>query len=533
MKRPPQGLSPDLAAWLELYRLRTGRAPRILHIGNIANNGYNNAKLLNRAGFDCDTLCYNYYHIMGCPEWEDADYTGDIRSDNYPTWQGVDLRGFERPRWFAQGPFRACMDYLIARCEGQSEQVEQLWHDLTTQREETCALLRGDASPPTRMEKFLKLSGKAIRKFWKLPYILAQRTPLGRKLYWAVVGGTFRKRVLELCEQFAAVFPNRPDKLEPKELQDYGSQHARWAELIRHYDLITGYATDGIYPMLVGKVPYVAYEHGTIRNIPFEPTTQGRLCALTYRLANVAFITNCDNNVAATRLGIPNYKWVPHPINEDEHPTTEPERVRMEIREKLQADFVLFHPSRHHWSPLRNTDWDKGNDILIEGFARFVREVNPRAGAVFVEWGLTLAESKALIAKLGIEKNILWINPQPTPRMNAYIQAANVLADQFCIGTFGGIMPKGLLFGTPNLIYLDEAVHKWCLPEFPPILNTRTPGDVFAALRRLYEEPAYAKQISESGIEWYARHHSSQVVADAFAMAVRDATAGGAMEIRK
>ena len=533
VKRPPQGLSTDLAAWVELFRLRTGRAPRILHIGNIANNGYNNAKLLNRAGFDCDTLCYDYYHIMSCPEWEDADYTGDIRSDNYPSWQCVDLRGFERPRWFAQGPAQLCMKYLIARREGKAPEADKLWNELVSQRETTCARLRGDIPPPTRMERFLVLSGKAIRKFWKLPYILAQRTPIGRKLYWALAGRTFRKRVRELCEQFSVLFPDRPDKLRPIELQDFGFQHALWVELIGHYDVVVGYATDGIYPLLAGNVPYVAFEHGTIRNIPFQPTLQGRLCALTYCQSDVAFITNCDNNIAAEKLKIPNYKWVPHPINEDEHPTTRPDQVRAELRERLKSDFVLFHPSRHHWSPSRNTDWDKGNDILIEGFARFVREVNPRAGAVFVEWGLTLAESKALIAKNGIEKNILWIQPQPTPRMNAYIQAADVLADQFCIGTFGGIMPKGLLFGTPNLIYLDEAVHKWCLPEFPPILNTRTPDDVFAALKRLYEEPGYAKQISDSGIEWYAKHHSSQVVADAFAEAVRDTTSGGPTEIPK
>lgn len=526
MKKPPQGLSADLAAWLELFRQQKGRSPRLLHIGNIANNGYNNAKLLNRAGFDCDTLCYDYYHIMSCPEWEDADYTGDIRSDNYPSWKAVDLRGFVRPRWFVQGPSRTCIDYLLARRNGNPAEADRLWKELDDQREATCALLRGDVPPPTRLQRTMKLAGKAIRKFWKLPYILAQRTPLGRKIFWAITGGAYRQRARELCQRFAEVFPDRPDRLELSELQDLGFFYTRWLELMSHYDLIVGYATDGVYPMLAGRVPYVAFEHGTIRNIPFQPTTQGRLCALTYYQANVSFITNCDNNIAAEKLKLPNYKWVPHPINEDAHPTTEPERVRQEIREKLQSDFVVFHPSRHHWSAARNTDWDKGNDILIEGFARFVREVNPRAGAVFVNWGLTLADSKALIAKLGIEKNILWISPQPTPRMNAYIQASDALADQFCIGTFGGIMPKGLLFGTPNLIYLDEAVHQWCLPEFPPILNTRTPDEVFNGLKRLYEEPEFARQIAESGIEWYARHHSSQVVADAFLMAVRDANNG-------
>ena len=63
------------------------------------------------------------------------------------------------------------------------------------------------------------------------------------------------------------------------EFRDYAATFPRWAKLFAHYDLVCGYATDGMYPMLVGGVPYVAFEHGTIRNIPFEPTPQGRLCA--------------------------------------------------------------------------------------------------------------------------------------------------------------------------------------------------------------------------------------------------------------
>src|SRR5437868_6624289 len=65
---------PDACEWLQEYVARHGRRPRVLHIGNLANNAYYNAKLLNRAGFDCDVLCCDTYHIMSCPEWEDADF---------------------------------------------------------------------------------------------------------------------------------------------------------------------------------------------------------------------------------------------------------------------------------------------------------------------------------------------------------------------------------------------------------------------------------------------------------------------------
>ena len=72
-------VSPEHMQWLGEFEKRHGRKPRVLHIGNIANNAYVNAKILNKAGLDCDVMCYDYYHIMGCPEWEDADIEGEIK----------------------------------------------------------------------------------------------------------------------------------------------------------------------------------------------------------------------------------------------------------------------------------------------------------------------------------------------------------------------------------------------------------------------------------------------------------------------
>ena len=105
------------------------RAPRILHVGNIANNGYLNATLLNRAGFDCDVVCYDQYHIMSYPEWE-QDFEGDLGDHYRPDWTNVIRRGGRRPRWFAQGPRHLCIEYLIARRTGRWLRAYRLWHEL-------------------------------------------------------------------------------------------------------------------------------------------------------------------------------------------------------------------------------------------------------------------------------------------------------------------------------------------------------------------------------------------------------------------
>src|SRR3989338_3035343 len=77
---------------------------KILHVGNIANNAYLNSKFLRETGIKSDVLCYDYYHIMGAPEWEDAEIKGDWGNDFDPDWSKVDLNNFRRPEWFFQGP---------------------------------------------------------------------------------------------------------------------------------------------------------------------------------------------------------------------------------------------------------------------------------------------------------------------------------------------------------------------------------------------------------------------------------------------
>ena len=80
-------------------------------IGNIANNAYLNGKILNEAGIDCYACSIGYKHIMGCPEWEDADFSEQVDQLN-PNWDAIELKGFVRPHWFISGELPDCMEKL-------------------------------------------------------------------------------------------------------------------------------------------------------------------------------------------------------------------------------------------------------------------------------------------------------------------------------------------------------------------------------------------------------------------------------------
>ena len=329
--------------WPAQFERLHGRRLRVLHIGNVANNAYLNAKILNEQGVDCDVVCADYYHIMACPEWEDADFAGNFGDQFFPDWEAVDVRGFRRPRWFAQGPMRCCIAYLSAKRRGRRLAARIYWTYLRARRWYTCSpRLHGVRSTVNAVRAgWLGRVARRLRRgaAWAacLAAAIARRARRAdtecredsglstqyavhstqyavHRTQYAVLGrtpdvtpmgegtnGSFPRRIRELVAEFADVFPERADRLTSADLVRNRTACLWWTRLLRHYDVVVGYAVEGKWPLLAGARPYFAYEHGTIRNIPFEDNEQGRVCAITYRLADGVFITT----VSYTHLTLP------------------------------------------------------------------------------------------------------------------------------------------------------------------------------------------------------------------------------------
>lgn len=551
--------------FISRFQSRYGRSPRILHIGNIANNAYLNAKYLNEAGFDCDVICYDYYHIMGCPEWEDARFEARGLDHFQPNWTAVDLGGFERPKWFAQGPQKICIDYLIAKRRNQGKKQAALWEELSwankTVKRTRCLpsesvlyrlFLRHKLRVSTIFNMVVRRHDALSAVFRKLRKIAKQRdilSALAINIATPIIltGVAFvrltGKGALKIYEQFSpeqeiyqfddAVerrvsaftkkFMARADKMVADDFSPYAGAINDWKRLFEHYDLVLGYATDGVYPMLA-EMPYIAYEHGTIRNIPFENSAQGRICAAVYAFAEQVFITNCDNMNAARKLDLRQYSFIPHPVNEA---MREPSVVASpSVKKNINnvVEFLVFHPARHSWSSERHPDWEKGNDLIIQGFAEFVSRVDvstfPRL--LLVEWGGAVNESKALIKALGIENHIEWIDPLPHQALVEHIRHADAVIDQISVGAFGSLLAKSLMCGKPSLCWIEESVHKECFPEMPPIVNVKNASDVAQALLTLSQDHAYRESVAVESRNWYAKYHSKEVVVDRAAGAFAD-----------
>ncbi len=602
----------DWQRWVKQFEASRGRKARILHIGNVANNGYNNAKVLVEAGFDCDALCYDYYHIMGCPEWEDADFSGMVEDHFTPNWREVDLRGFRRQRWFAQGPRYWAIAYLLARRNGRARSASILWRVLSFQQwlisKRRTRWLQGcrsfarfcarqyerarAAKPKTRellekgvastLDRITRLAARVARFYrrpramvlwhvrrvrhvaqagwswglqvglgWPWPFSTIWRVllhllmtpvlvlallallacipvvlldaiarkigrrvrrslarpissavprPLPRPLslsfrmsrawsgvkhgIFAMFTGVdprdldtpafeaeFQSRCAELIADFDRRFPDRPDRLVMLDMLPYRSVLPLWKELFSRYDLVEAYATDPILAMLTGYKPCVAYEHGTIRDIPFADNPTARLTALAYARCDAVVITNPDCREAADRLGVKKFVPIPHLIDRkyydpgiaDDGPL--PPEV---------CPPYIFSPARH--------DWDiKGTDILIRSFAAIAREY-PDLQLVTPSWGMDVHRSRELIAQLGLNERVAMIEPLNIHNLIRVTRGARALVDQFRFGVFGGIGPTALAVGTPLITHLDHDKSDWCM-EPPPYFQAHDVATCTQALR--------------------------------------------------
>jgi glycosyltransferase involved in cell wall biosynthesis len=423
---------------------------RVLHVGNIANNAYLNAKLLRRAGVEADALC-DEWRIFCQPEWEEAELEGVFSADERLD-AGAAAGRWTKPNWVLRP---------------QSSEADSPRTQLLKQR----LLLVKELPALTRRRQELRSAYAPLRPL--LGHDLGV-LDLSRVSTW--------KRSLE---------------------RQVGSLRALFSE----YDVVQ---LNGAYPAFIPlglpRIPYVAFEHGTMRELPFEDTGRGRLLALGYRMSPKVLITNADVIEQARLLGVEDRCiFTPHPLDEEKY-TPGPSKLRAEV-EQDGFDFVLLCPSRHDWHV-------KGLDRLLRAFAELVRSRRPRSILLLFDWGQEVGRSRELVQQLGIEPNVRWSQPLPKLRLIDAYRAADIVLDQFLIGTFGAVAPEAMACGRPVVMAFDPALHAWCFPTLPPIVNARTPEQIYRELTRLAGDEQRRLALGKAGREWVERHYGWRVAVD-------------------
>ena len=697
-------------AWLDGFERAEGRPLRVLHLGNIANNGYQNSKIMRRAGIDADCVAYDYYHVMGTAEWEDAAFTGDVGDSFHPDWWRVRMSGFTRPRWFIQGPKPLCIDYLHALNQarplrGEAKAIvreaarapDDAWDDLeiathyenyqrSARRARSAHPLRWlsrnrralafrlfllrwfAAHPEAAKRRFasqidrisyvlgivlavlsfpLVVASLAVQKTAELAWSLVPPGNRERRLEWrerlrarrrrrfilatrrmlpltSAVAGWVAKTIRQVtgkrfgehisdewADRITGWFGIRVTRqyditrdMEIEEIQarrarrkarrrardreareaddyqtdenrlqseieevadaaeladEYGShldmlvavarfyidlanpstdwvrshtQHfagtdpqelrrdiliARalsedWEGVFEYYDVVIGYSTDGVLAMNGSLAPFFCYEHGTLRAIPFQDDTMGRLCATSYRTCEGLMLTNLDSIDKPYDLGMRRSQVIHLPHAVDDAKLLGFQRAHADVQPTGHDRPLLFHPARHDWGD-GDPSLTKGNDKLIHA-VKILADEGHDMRVLLLDWGRHVEKSRALIRELGIERFFEWTDPmQKTELWKTYFRS-HAVVDQFALPAFGGITFEALTFGKRVVSWVNMEQSERFFGEAPPILTCSSPDTVANALRLILVDPEDRMGLGRQSAEWAAKYHSSQYILD-------------------
>lgn len=489
-------IPPDQLAWLERTQTRLGRPLRVLHVGNIANNAYINAKLMRRLGIEADVLCADYYHVMGCPEWEEVPVTGDFGDENAPDWWKAGIRGFKRPAWFVQGPRILCLAYLAALADRKVVKAEVVKQALSFHR-----WARARQTPVAR------LAHKVIK--WAQIFAYAVNVALCYfRAPFSVSCDLIRER-LGGAKTKTASTPAAP-ALRTEDIGPYKSSlsNRNWRRLLSHYDIIQGYATEGLFPLASGFARYTAYEHGTIRDIPFQDDAQGRICTAVFQNALAVFITNTDCVAAADRLGVSKERQYPIPHAFDSDRTFQFfDQWRPKLAVKRDPP-TFIAPARQHWNEGYAT-WRKGNDVIVRA-AHLLADQGVDFRVTFVAWGKEVDLTRQLIKELDVEKYFTWVQPMDKLTLwRTYLQCVGVI-DQFVMKAIGSVTFEAMAMGRPVLTALDEAVVGPFFGAMPPLCNVHEPKQLADAMLKIVIDPDWSEALGSKAQGWIRHYHSSE-----------------------
>ncbi|MFH1656261.1 MAG: glycosyltransferase [Candidatus Nealsonbacteria bacterium] len=428
---------------------------KILHIGNIAGNGYNNAKFLRRKGIESDLLIYNYTYAMGQPEWEDAYFEEEVglwKQD----WNKINLHGFERPEWV----------YQYSSVPPKKIKLISHFKDILDMR---------------------KITNKEFNLQFKKNNLISNIEILKQKIGNNILQA---RSILKIVRSFRGLF--------------FYINHIK--EIIDRYDIIQAYGEDPIIAMLAcPDKPLVSFEHGTMRDTPLEKTLKGELLKLAYQKSRKCIITNPDGIFSAKKIGLNNYVFIPHPVDTDKFFPKET-YLRKELKRKTNLELIFFAPARHDWEV-------KCNYKIIKAFNQYLKKSSLKTILIFSDWGEDLEKSKKYIKKLGIEKHIIWTYPLPKMKLAQYYNASDLVIDQFRYGHFGTTSPEAMACGKPVINQFDWEINKWAWQEKPPIVPAESSFEIFKAMEQLSKDKNLRQELGKKGRNWMEKHHNWELVA--------------------
>lgn len=284
-----------------------------------------------------------------------------------------------------------------------------------------------------------------------------------------------------------------------------------WSQLIYSYS--TALFDSRIWEYVFGHFtirPYVAFAAGSdIREVAaLESNKYGDRVRLFFRKAKKVLLLNIDMVEVADRLKLTNAEFFPFSIDTFKYA---PRKVTKKYCE--EDDLLIFMPSHLDWGQIDNAphrNSTKGNDRLIKAFARFIHAGN-KGHLILLDRGPDKDIAKTMVDNLNISDKVSFLPQMKKNELIEHYNMADVLADQFDIGSFGTTGLEAMACGKPLLIYINTICAARCYEEQPPVVNSKTEEEIYLNLIKLKNQDI-RDQIGLQSRSWVLKFHDSKIV---------------------
>jgi glycosyltransferase involved in cell wall biosynthesis len=270
------------------------------------------------------------------------------------------------------------------------------------------------------------------------------------------------------------------------------------------------YGAQAIFPaMSIKGLPYAAYEHGTIRSLPFQDNDYGRLIKNAYENANVVMITNADYVKAKRRLEFDPEKivYIPHGFDDDAclgflNSFKKEPRIGNQVR--------FFAPARHAWVD-GDDGHSKGNELIVHAVQELTSQGHTNFCVTMLEYGADVVATKKLIQDLSLGDYFEWHPTMTRGELWKWYANSDAVLDQFYIPAIGQIGVEAIALGA-RLINADNGSMTEFFGDPSPILSANTAHEVAEQMRTVLNDPDDTAGMGDYGRAWFARNHSSQAI---------------------
>lgn len=257
----------------------------------------------------------------------------------------------------------------------------------------------------------------------------------------------------------------------------------------KEYDVIIALTEFSIFALFSGK-PYVAHTTGSdLRELFFEKSLKGLLFRLSYMNANAIIYGEPDKVPLLIRLGLHKKAIF---VNAPRQLNIHSERVE---KDKLENKFVIFSPTAQDWK-------SKQNDKLLGAFIKLC-SARDDVYLIASERGPDAEKAKELLSVESVKGKFQFVPLLDAKRMHYYYNLADVVSDQFLVGSMGMIAVEAMNCGKPVLIRLDEESFKKCFNNMPDgLINVENEADIFNQLSKLAADKDLRQELGSQNKKW-------------------------------